>query len=141
MKKLFLLTLILGVLFTSCQNKKRNYYDGFDRSETGLYYKFYTQNEGDTPKLNDLVELTISCSVNDSIILPSHRNIIKVEPMFRGDLSEGLLMMHVGDSASFIVRVDSTFYTLFNEPTIPAGFSSVCASSYLQLQSVISLIV
>lgn len=124
MKKLFLFTLILGVLFTSCQNKKRNYYDGFEKSETGLFYKFYTQNEGGTPNLNDLVELTISCSVNDSIILPSHRNIIKVEPMFKGDLSQGLLMMHVGDSASFIVRIDSTFYTLFNEPAIPDGFSN-----------------
>ncbi len=124
MKKLFLFTLTLCLLFTSCQNKKRNYYDGFEKSETGLFYKFYTQNEGDTPNLNDLVELTISCSVNDSIILPSHRNIIKVEPMFKGDLSQGLLMMHVGDSASFIVRTDSTFYTLFNEQTIPDGFSN-----------------
>lgn len=124
MKKLFLFTLIFCVLFTSCQNKKRNYYDGFEKSETGLFYKFHIQNEGDTPVINDLIELTISCSVNDSIILPSHRNIIKVEHMFSGDLSEGLLMMHVGDSASFIVRIDSTFYTLFNEPTIPAGFSN-----------------
>ncbi|MBQ2853231.1 MAG: FKBP-type peptidyl-prolyl cis-trans isomerase [Bacteroidales bacterium] len=39
--------------------------------------------------------------------------------MFKGDIYEGLAMMTIGDTASFIVRTDSTFYTLFNSPVLP----------------------
>ncbi|MBR5602878.1 MAG: FKBP-type peptidyl-prolyl cis-trans isomerase [Bacteroidales bacterium] len=42
--------------------------------------------------------------------------------LFRGDLFEGIAMMHLGDSASFMVRADSTFYTLFGRQ-MPKEFS------------------
>ena len=40
MKKLFLLTLIFGVFFTSCKNDS-NQISGYEKTQTGLYYKFY----------------------------------------------------------------------------------------------------
>ena len=50
MKKLFLLTLILSVIFTSCKNDN-NQISGYEKSQTGLYYKFYEENQGDTPEM------------------------------------------------------------------------------------------
>lgn len=125
MKKLLLLTLVFGVIFTSCNTKGDNQHSGYDKSKTGLYYKFYEENQGDTPDVMELLDVVMSCTINDSVvIIPEGRMIIQMmEPMFAGDIFEAIRMMHVGDSASFIVRTDSTFYTLFQSP-MPSEFSS-----------------
>lgn len=124
MKKHLLLAFALGVLFTSCSDQ--NPHKGFLESENGLYYRFYEQNQGDTPQLMDLLDVNISCNINDTIvIMPNNFMTMRLlEPLFAGDIFEGLKMMHIGDSASFIVRVDSTFYTLFQVPSLPAEFSN-----------------
>ena len=123
MKKLFLLTLILGVFFTSCKNDN-NQISGYENTQTGLYYKFYEENQGDTPETMELLDVVLSCVINDTVvIIPENRMILQMmEPMFAGDMFEGMKMMHKGDSASFIVRTDSTFYTLLRSP-LPAEFS------------------
>ena len=123
MKKLFLLTLILGVVFTSCKNDN-NQISGYENTQTGLYYKFYEENQGDTPETMELLDVVLSCVINDTVvIIPENRMILQMmEPMFAGDIFEGMKMMHKGDSASFIVRTDSTFYTLLRSP-LPAEFS------------------
>jgi FKBP-type peptidyl-prolyl cis-trans isomerase len=123
MKKLFLLTLILGVFFTSCKNDN-NQISGYENTQTGLYYKFYEENQGDTPETMELLDVVLSCVINDTVvIIPENRMILQMmEPMFAGDIFEGMKMMHKGDSASFIVRTDSTFYTLLRSP-LPAEFS------------------
>lgn len=117
--------MIFGVLFTSCQNEKNNVYAGFEKTESGLYYKFHNQNVGDTPELMELIDLQIACFINDSsVIIPNNRMIMQmIEPLFAGDIYDGIKMMSVGDSASFIVRTDSTFMTLFQLPTLPTEFS------------------
>jgi FKBP-type peptidyl-prolyl cis-trans isomerase len=52
-------------------------------------------------------------------------NIMQLqESQFAGDLFEGLAMMHKGDSAAFIVDIDSTFKKLMGQPQLPEGFSS-----------------
>lgn len=126
MKKLFLLTLILGVFFTSCQNKKNNPYAGFEKTKSGLYYKFYNQNVGDTPQMMELLDLQLACYINDtSVIIPNNRMIMQmIEPLFAGDIYDAIKMMTIGDSASFIVRTDSTFMTLFQLPALPAEFTA-----------------
>ena len=123
MKKLFLLTLILGVFFTSCKNDN-NQISGYEKTQTGLYYKFYEENQGNTPETMELLDVVLSCVINDTVvIIPENRMILQMmEPMFAGDIFEGMKMMHKGDSASFIVRTDSTFYTLLRSP-LPAEFS------------------
>ena len=40
------------------------------------------------------------------------------------DFAEGIAMMHRGDSASFIVNIDSTFANVFRVPELPAEFKS-----------------
>lgn len=123
MKKLFLLTLVLGVFFTSCKNES-NSISGYEKSQTGLYYKFYEENDGDTPEVMELLDVVLSCVINDTvIIIPENRMILQMmESMFAGDIFEGIKMMHKGDSASFVVRIDSTFYTLLRSP-MPSEFS------------------
>lgn len=128
MKKFFLLTLALGVLFTSCQNEKKSssVHSDYIESESGLYYKFYNDsNETETPQMMDVMDVQLACSINDTIdLIPNNRMLLQlVEPMFAGDLFEGMKMMHRGDSASFIVRTDSTFFTLFGVSSLPEDFT------------------
>lgn len=125
MKKIFLLSLVLGVLFTSCQQQtKTKSYDGYAQSSTGLYYNFYQQNEGENPQIMDVLDVMLSCSINDTaVLIPENRMILPMmESLFAGDIYEGFKMMHKGDSASFMVRADSTFITLFGSP-MPNVFS------------------
>lgn len=123
MKKLVLIALTFGLMFTSCQ--KSNPHKGYKSTSNGLYYQFYEENEGENPKLMDLMDVVLSCKINDTaIIMPENRITVQLlEPMFAGDLFEGLKMMHIGDTASFIVRTDSTFMTLFQSP-VPPQFSA-----------------
>lgn len=125
MKKLLLLSLALGVIITSCQqNSKTKSFDDYTQTSSGLYYKFYQQNEGDTPQMMELLDVMLSCSINDTaVMIPENRMVLQmIESMFSGDIFEGLKMMHKGDSASFMVRADSTFITLFGSP-MPDVFS------------------
>lgn len=125
MKKIFLLSLILGVILTSCQQQsKTKSYEGYSQTSSGLYYKFYQQNEGDNPQVRDILDVMLSCSINDTaVIIPENRMILPmIESLFNGDVYEGFKMMHKGDSASFMVRADSTFITLFGSP-LPNMFS------------------
>ncbi len=126
MKKIVLLSLAVGMLLASCQNNAKNKsYEGYDRTSNGLYYKFYEQNGGDNPQEMEILDVFMSCTINDtSIIIPQNRMIIQMmESMFVGDIFEGIKMMHIGDSASFLVRADSTFYTLFQSPVLPNEFN------------------
>lgn len=102
-----------------------NPYPGY-QNKNGLYYQFFTQNEGETPQVGDLVDINICCMINDSTpLIPNMKNIMQVQEVkFAGDINEGLLMMHKGDSASFIVNIDSTFKYLYGQPTLPAEFNS-----------------
>ena len=125
MKKIFLLSLVLGVLITSCQQSSNTKSLGdYTQTPSGLYYKFYLQNEGNTPQMMELLDVVLSCSINDTaVIIPENRMVLQMmESMFSGDVFEGLSMMHKGDSASFMVRADSTFITLFGSP-MPDLFS------------------
>lgn len=123
-KNFFLLSalfLMLSVL-TGCSNAPK----GYQATDNGLYYRLFTNNGGDNPQIGDLLELTMSCSVNDTVvILPLTKNIIPMtEPSFWSDFVEGFSMMHKGDSASFIVDIDSSFINLFGYNTLPPQFSS-----------------
>lgn len=127
MKKLSLLTvasILMLAIVTSCGKKSQ--YPGYKTTDNGLDYQFYVQNEGDLPQIDELVEVTLACNVNDTtVIIPNSKNILKMaEPHFPGDFMEGIAMMHKGDSASFIVNIDSTFKYLFGVPTLPEEFKS-----------------
>ena len=125
MKKVFLMMTALVVvlsMLTGCGNAPK----GYKATNSGLYYQFHVNNGGELPQIGDLVEVTLACYVNDSTtIIPASSNILQLsEPAFATDFMEGVAMMHRGDSASFIVNIDSTFYYLFRVPELPAEFNS-----------------
>ena len=127
MKKSVLFMAAAAMVFagmTSCQEKSP--YEGYEINENGLNYRFYTQNEGEVPAIGDILEVEFGCTVNDTnAIIPTMPNLFRLEePLFAGDFFEGLAMMHKGDSASFIVNIDSTFTTFFGQPSLPEEFNS-----------------
>ena len=125
MKKSFLI-LTACCIMLSLIGCKGNAPKGYKTTENGLYYRFYTNNEGaELPNIGDLVEIMLGCTINDtSVIIPPSKNIIQLdEPKFTSDFIEGIAMMHRGDSASFIVNIDSTFKNVFRVG-LPEEFKS-----------------
>ena len=123
---MLLAMLLLANVMLAQTGKGLDSYSSYQKTKNGLYYKFYTRGEGTQPQIADLMEVNLSCTVNDTVvILPSMENTMQmVASQFAGDLFEGLAMMHVGDSASFIVNIDSTFIKLFGQPALPEEFNS-----------------
>jgi FKBP-type peptidyl-prolyl cis-trans isomerase len=116
--------LMLGIM-SACTEKSP--YPGYQKSATGLYYQFFNQNkDAAQPQVGDLMDLAICCTVNDTtFIVPNTVNTLPLEaPLFAGDFYEGMAMMHKGDSASFIVNIDSTFIKWFHQTSLPAEFNS-----------------
>jgi len=115
---LVLIVAIAMIAFTGC---KKNKFPGFEQTETGLYYKFHVQNEGAAkPADGDVLTVNMVYKVRknekDSILFDTKvfeqqygqawRFPLR-EPQFQGDIYEGLAMLGIGDSASFIVSADS----------------------------------
>ncbi len=110
MKKTLLfasLALTLAAFTTACNSNK------FKQTENGLLYRFETQNsEGAQPQNGDVMvgELILRIE-NDTLFsnVGSPDRIFQVAeaPMFKGDIVEGLKMMHVGDKAIFKIPADS----------------------------------
>ena len=129
MKKRFMFLAVSAMLLTSMMyacNEKSSAYPGYEKTNSGLYYRFHIQNEGELPQLYDVLETSVSCVINDStIIIPPMDNLFQcIKPLYPGDIFEGMAMMHRGDSASFIVNIDSTFRTFFGQPTLPSPYTS-----------------
>lgn len=109
MKKLLtisIVAMICAVSFTACNSNK------FKTTENGLQYRFETTvADGQQPVAGDVLtgELVITFE-NDTVFTNEGHpdRILQVFPnRFKGDLSEGLMMMHVGDKATFKVSADS----------------------------------
>jgi FKBP-type peptidyl-prolyl cis-trans isomerase len=88
---------------------------GFKKTESGLVYKFVNDAPGtNLPKLGDNVEVHINTHINDSMLFNSRVlnhgqpvGFTVMPPSFKGDLVEGLMLMTPGDSAVFLISVDS----------------------------------
>jgi FKBP-type peptidyl-prolyl cis-trans isomerase FkpA len=109
----FLIAMIIATfILTSCSE-----HPGYKKTDDGLFYKFYVQNEdAATPEIGDVMTVVMSYGLEepDSIVFTSDSlsepSLLQLmEPTYKGDISEGLALMAVGDSASFIVNADS-FY-------------------------------
>lgn len=126
MKRVFVMMSAFCVMLSFLTGCNNNAPKGYKTTNSGLCYRFHVNNGGEVPNIGDLVELTLSCVVNDTtVIIPASKNIIQLnEPSFATDFAEGVAMMHKGDSASFIVNIDSTFMNLFRVPELPKEFNS-----------------
>jgi FKBP-type peptidyl-prolyl cis-trans isomerase len=104
------------IAITSC-----NPNGGIKKMSGGVTYKILKAGEGkDTAKVGDIISIHIMNTTDkDSIFMDSHksyegqqsglRKFIIQTPAYKGDLMEGLIKLHVGDSAVFFVPSDSIF--------------------------------
>lgn len=105
---LMLLAVAFAFNFTACSK-----YKGFKQDkESGIYYKFYVINKDSAQaQTGDVVSLFYQLSLKDSVLVPSMpiQEIIQ-ESSYKGDVYSALRMMHVGDSATFILDADTFFH-------------------------------
>jgi peptidylprolyl isomerase len=130
MKKKMMLVAISALLVASVMSScaEKSPYPGYKQTESGMYYRYLTENEGETAKLGEIVEIDLSYYLmreeGDSLMyttsmLPEPAYDLVRESLFPGDLYEGFTMMHKGDSMSLIMSADSVFRRQFNAPIIP----------------------
>ncbi|MFN4123011.1 MAG: FKBP-type peptidyl-prolyl cis-trans isomerase [Flavobacteriales bacterium] len=107
----FLLLLSTTVMLSSCGND-------FSKTDSGLYFKIIRENPNERKGTldSDVMMLNLSYySESDSLIFSSADRpegfvyIPLIPPSYKGDIMEGLAMLHVGDSALFKVVADSFF--------------------------------
>jgi len=123
MKKQLLIIAGTLILISSCKQSK---FKGYEETDRGLYYKFFVRNDTTiTPQVGDgiTIRYIIKKQSSDSTIVNSvdvsrdrsgATRFILPAPTFRGSIEDGILMMHKGDSASFIFSADS-FYLKTNK--------------------------
>ncbi len=134
MKKSIYLLAVAAMAITSCDSGSD--FDGFTKTENGLHYKFYKQNES-APKAqlgNGIVfTFKIATQKNDSVLYDSKTQspngsgevqFMLEKSTFVGSLEEGMMMMAKGDSASFIVPADSFFLKTQKMNELPKGIAS-----------------
>jgi len=111
---------VIGTAMTACKNSP---YPGYEASETGLYTKFYTHDEnGVKPKEGDVVRVTLVVKNDKDSILSNSKDPDPNRPPgvdyfemqlskspYKGSIQDGLSSMAIGDSASFLIPVDSMF--------------------------------
>ncbi|GIV26493.1 MAG: hypothetical protein KatS3mg027_0307 [Bacteroidia bacterium] len=118
MKKHLLIISGITLFAASCKQAK---FKGYEEAENGLFYKFFIKNDTTlTPQVGDgiAIQYIIKKQSNDSLIVNSKdvsrdgsgiAKFLLQPPTFKGSIEDGLLMMHKGDSASFIISADSFF--------------------------------
>ena len=124
---------LVAVLALPKEEKYDGPYAGYKKTDSGLYYQFFNQNtEAAQPQVGDVMEVAMNCYVNDTLCVLEDglfKQQLKAS-MFSGDLFEGMAMMHKGDSASFIVNIDSIFRYHFEQPSLPSLYTSTDVMRY-----------
>lgn len=126
MKKSLLRIFLLFVIgmMGSCSND--SLYSGFTKMESGAYMKFYSRSDATvSPRLRDGVTFEMAQYFNDSLLFTTVGDEpidIVLEPgAFVGDVTDALLMMHIGDSARIAVPADSVF-TVVMQMDVPEEY-------------------
>ncbi len=112
-------TAVAVLAITSCKNSP---YPGYEMSEKNVYVKYFTHDEkGVKPKEGDLVRISLIVKDSKDSILTDSKDpkynrpgityyefpLMKSE--FSGSFEDGLTLLSAGDSASFLISVDSMY--------------------------------
>ena len=126
-KTTFTFSLVLSLLFSSIfvqgqgkSNSKSDTPKGFTISPNTLQYKLIRTNKNTrSSQMSDVLSFRaqyfIKKNNQDTLLFDSKVNpggLVTLQltvPQYKGDLMEGLAMMHQGDSATFLVPADSFF--------------------------------
>jgi FKBP-type peptidyl-prolyl cis-trans isomerase FkpA len=108
MKKIAFFLVVAAIVVAAC---KKSPYPGFEQTENGLFYQFHIQNkDAAKPKKGDIVVGELSIRLEDSLIFTNAgqpTRLFPVDSIYPGDLFEGVQLMGIGDSATFIVFADT----------------------------------
>lgn len=99
-------------------------YKGYKKDRaTGLYYQFFgdINDTAVMPKTGDLVGILFSLRAGDSVLIPMSPNEMLMDSLYEGDIYAALRMMHVGDSASFILDGKEFFKHFMQDTIYPFG--------------------
>ena len=113
-------------MLTACGEK----FPGYKKTADGLYYKFYHQDAAaHKPNATDYVKVEMACYLHDALYYDWQKIGNEVysqlkESKFAGDLMEAYNMMHVGDSASFYIKADSTAVLYFDQDPAAIGMKA-----------------
>lgn len=130
--------LSIALFFASCGDD--SIYSGFEKMDNGAYMKFYSKGESEVaPRLNDGVTFEMTQYFDDTLLFSTSGDepldIVLKKADFVGDVSDALLMMHIGDSARLVVISDSIFNKVMNMET-PAEYAGKPIYYDLKLLSV-----
>lgn len=119
---LMLVVAMVAIIFTSCKSK----YPGFDKTDNGLYYKFHIENkDAQKVQLGDIIVAELTVRTADSTLFTNAGNpqrLFRVDTsVYKGDLNDGLLLTHIGDSVTFIMSADSLKKVMQLPPFIKEG--------------------
>lgn len=128
-KKLWIiLGIVLGVLAVAalvyCLTGGCSKYKGYKKDRTtGIYYQFFgdIHDTAAMPKTGDLVGILFSLRAGDSVLIPMSPNEMLMDSLYEGDIFAALRMMHVGDSASFILDGPEFFKHFMQDTVYPFG--------------------
>ncbi|MBE0639459.1 MAG: FKBP-type peptidyl-prolyl cis-trans isomerase [Bacteroidales bacterium] len=112
---------VVTFIFTIFSGCKRG--DGFKESSSGLKYKFHLQNKDSVQVVAfDIVNVLMNYRTKDTMLFQSGMNPIsfQVNPKENGDLPEGIMMMRIGDSATFVMSPEKFFISMMNYRELPA---------------------
>ena len=111
--KIMLIGLAVATVFTLGACSK---YKGFKKDKSGFYYQFHgdIHDTADQPATGDLVGIMMSLRAGDSLLIPMMPNQMLMDSLYEGDMFAALRMMHVGDSATFILDGPKFFENMMN---------------------------
>ena len=116
---------MISITFIACDSGSKDG-SGYSYTDNGLAYNFYVENEdARTPEAGEILTIRMTYGTNDTIFYNTNMAPDKVmklplnEPEYEGDLYEALGMMHIGDSASFLIQADSFFLKTARFPNVP----------------------
>ena len=107
--KIAAICLVATTVLTACNQR----FPGYKKTQSGLYYKFYSHNPAaQKPQQSDVLKVAMTCYLGDSVYYDFQQDGNQLytqlsKPVFPADLNEAYAMMNVGDSASFFIKADS----------------------------------
>lgn len=114
------------MLLTACTQR----FPGYKKTESGLYYKFYSHNpSAQKPKQTDVIRVAMTCYFGDSVYYDFQQTESLVyaqlkEPVFPADLNEAYALMNLGDSASFYIKADSVAIKYYDKDPETVGLKA-----------------
>ncbi len=109
---------IAAILFLSgCKQQ-----DDYKVTENGLKYKIHVLNKfNKRVQLYDVVEVNMNYRSKDSVLYSGGNEKIpfQIAPVYDGDLMEGIRLMHLNDSATFVLKTSDFFLKVMYFDEIP----------------------